>query len=456
MTTRIIVFFVIFYASFYHRLKAAEHIIGSADELSSLSLKPGDQVVLSNGNWQDQKLIFRAQGTEKAPVHLRARDAGKVILKGNSSLLIDGSWLIVEGLKFEEGYTPASQHAVVFSERSTDCRLTNTAIIDYNHPETNKIFNFWILVYGIRNRIDHCFIKGKTTRGTAIGVNISDKPNHHRIDHNYFGHRPDVKANGGEIIRIGTDVWSMHDSYTTVEDNVFEHCDGEIEIISNKSGHNTIRNNLFYESKGTLTLRHGNNAEVYGNFFIGNGVEETGGIRIIGENHQIYDNYFLGLRGTGLKAVFALTNAWQDPPLHGYWQVKNVRITQNTIVDCKEVFVIGAGKDAKTFVPPVSTVITNNLLVGNSTLINSIEKNAGIRFLANTADHTTPTVLPAGIESKKVEMSRSGEGLLIPTNVPLQKSQKIAALLNAADIGINWMDVKIKFEIKTVYKSESK
>ena len=37
----------------------------------------------------------------------------------------------------------------------------------------------------------------------------------------------------------------------------FDRCDGEVEIISSKSGGNIYRGNLFLQSRGTLTLRHG-------------------------------------------------------------------------------------------------------------------------------------------------------------------------------------------------------
>ena len=90
-------------------------------------------------------------------------------------------------------------------------------------------------------------------------------------------------VNGGETIRIGTSANSMESSRTIVENNTFKNCDGEIEIISNKSANNIFRNNLFLESKGSLTLRHGNNTLVEGNVFLGNNVSKTGGIRVINE-----------------------------------------------------------------------------------------------------------------------------------------------------------------------------
>jgi len=48
----------------------------------------------------------------------------------------------------------------------------------------------------------------------------------------------------------------MHDSRALVEENRFEGCRGEIEIISNKSCENVYRRNTFVDCEGTLTLRH--------------------------------------------------------------------------------------------------------------------------------------------------------------------------------------------------------
>lgn len=82
------------------------------------------------------------------------------------------------------------------------------------------------------------------------------------------------ELNGQEIIRIGTSDVSMTTAAVTVRGNIFEKCNGEIEIISNKSCGNVFTNNLFLNCKGTLTLRHGNNCTVAGNYFFGNGIAE--------------------------------------------------------------------------------------------------------------------------------------------------------------------------------------
>ena len=205
--------------------------------------------------------------------------------------------------------------------------------------------------------------------------------------------------NGGETIRIGTSNVSMNDSYTTVEENIFDACDGEMEVISNKSCHNTIRNNLFYECVGTLTLRHGNFATVYGNYFIGNGVKETGGIRIIGEDHKVYNNYMQGLTGTGLRSAISMMDALPNSPLNGYWQVKNPQVVGNTIIDCKQAFDIGAGKNEARILPPVNISIANNIII-KSPLIHYSDQPQGSTTEGNIVfDAPSKEILPKGFES---------------------------------------------------------
>ena len=114
--------------------------------------------------------------------------------------------------------------------------------------------------------------------------------NHHQIDHNYFGERPVYGSNGAETMRVGTSQQAYSSSNTVIENNLFERCSGEVEVISIKSSDNVIRNNILLECEGVVALRHGDRNTVNNNLFIGNGLRNTGGIRVVNAGHQIYDN----------------------------------------------------------------------------------------------------------------------------------------------------------------------
>ncbi|ATP55779.1 alginate lyase [Pedobacter ginsengisoli] len=342
-------------------LHAKDYKIKNANELNTLSLKSGDKVIMLGELWKDQQLIFKGKGTKEKPITLGVEFPGKTILSGNSTLVIDGTWLIADGLSFTDGFIEHGD-VIQFSPKSTWCRLTNTSVVNFNNPNGKADYR-WVSLNGFNNRVDHCMLQGKNHQGVTLVVWLTDKPNYHKIDHNYFGPRPELGRNGGETIRIGTSTWSFHDSYTIVEDNIFDHCDGELEAVSVKSCKNTIRNNLFYETRATLTLRHGNGSDVYGNYFIGNFREGTGGVRIIGEDHKVHDNYFYGLTGTGVSAAISVMAGLPNPVLTSHWQVKNAIITNNKIVACKEPFAVGAGYNPERNLPALNTTFADNVII---------------------------------------------------------------------------------------------
>jgi poly(beta-D-mannuronate) lyase len=312
--------------------------------------------------------VFQANGTKSAPILLRSETYGGVILTGSSNLKICGRNLIVDGLLFRDG-SSHSGDVIEFrgpGGESDSCRLTNSAIINYNPADSTKD-NKWVSLYGAYNRVDHCYFRGKSNSGTTLVVWLSNRPNYHQIDHNYFAYRPVLYGwNGGETIRVGTSDWSMNDSFTVVEYNLFEECNGEIEIISSKSCGNIYRYNTFLSCQGTLTLRHGNRCTVEGNFFFGNRAPNSGGIRIIGEDHRVFNNYVTGTDGSSMKSALTIMNGVPNSPLNRYFQVKRAVVAFNTFVDNSHTFDIGAGKDSELSLPPLDCVIANNIVQGTS------------------------------------------------------------------------------------------
>ncbi|MBL7560856.1 polysaccharide lyase 6 family protein [Olleya sp. YSTF-M6] len=355
-------------------------------------VKPGSTIILKNGIWKDVNLKAYGQATKDAPIIIKAETPGKVVLTGDSSLSIYGEYVIVSGLWFKDGVT-TSKYVIQFKKDSktfaNNCRFTNSTISNYKvKDEDNK--NHWVDLWGKNNRVDHNNFTGKTSSGTTLVVWLKGDAhieNNHIIDYNFFGHRPDLGENGGETIRIGTSANSMKSSKTIVENNTFKNCDGEIEIISNKSGDNIYRNNLFLESKGTLTLRHGNNALVENNVFLGNTVANTGGIRIINEGHVVRNNLLVGLTGDGYRGPIVMMNGVKNSPLNRYHQVKNVEVVNNTIINCGPI-TFGSGKDKEKTLAPINTTFANNI-ISNTTGASVFEAKddiSGITFSNNIVD----------------------------------------------------------------------
>ncbi len=361
----IIILFVI-----NNSILAITYNVSSATEIERVlkRVQAGDSLVMQNGTWKDQKIIFECNGKVGKPITLCAEIPGKVILSGKSQLRISGTYLKVDGLFFKDGYSPCGD-VIEFRDDSDEvsdyCRLTNCVILSYN-PSNKDTEYKWVSIYGTHNRVDHCYFKGKENIGTMLVVWVADKPNFNLIDHNYFGHRSYLQGkNNGETIRIGSSENSYNRSKTIVEFNLFEECNGEIEIISNKSCENIFRHNTFNKCKGSLTLRHGNRCVVKSNYFFGHLIQNTRGVRVIGEDHKIINNYFCELRGSKRWAALSLLNGIPDSPPDGFFQVKHAIIAFNTFVNNRHTLNIGAGANDERTLPPLDCTFANNIIVSD-------------------------------------------------------------------------------------------
>ena len=289
-------------------------------------LVAGDVIILANGRWHDFEIKISGKGTKAKPITLISQDPGKVVITGQSNLRIGGEYILVTGLVFLNGYSPTGE--VISFRRSKDdvarnSRVTEVVIDGFSKPDRYES-DYWVGMYGKNNRFDHNHLSGKTNKGVTFAVRLDSeesRENGHQIDHNYFGPRPVLGSNGGETLRIGTSHYSMFDSKTLVENNYFDRCDGEVEIISSKSGGNIYRGNVFYHSSGTLTLRHGDGNLVENNVFFGGGKDHTGGIRVINRKQIVRNNYMEGLSGTGFSSALTVMNGVPNSPVNRYVQV---------------------------------------------------------------------------------------------------------------------------------------
>jgi poly(beta-D-mannuronate) lyase len=315
---------------------AAEHHVRSAADVAAAATnaRPGDVLVMADGTWQDQMITVAAKGTKDQPITLRAQTPGKVILAGDSSVTIDGDHVVVSGLHVSD----STGKDTVFAFKGSDNRVTECAIVAPSRG--GKWIHFRT---GQRNRFDHNYVEGHTPEDVTLQVEVDERlPNEHRIDHNHFGPRPPLGKNGGETMRIGYSFQQTRSSKTLVEHNLFERCNGELEIISSKSCDNVMRYNTFRECEGTITLRHGDRATVDGNYFFGAPSGKSGGVRVIGAGNTVVNNYFEGLGANALS----LTCGMIEPKPTEYTQVNGGVIAFNTIVNCRLPYVrLDAGYD---------------------------------------------------------------------------------------------------------------
>jgi poly(beta-D-mannuronate) lyase len=203
-----------------------------------------------------------------------------------------------------------------------------------------------------------------------------------------------------------------------VENNYFYQCNGEVEIISSKSCENIYRGNTFVSCEGALTLRHGNRCTVEGNFFFGNNVTNSGGIRIIGEDHRVINNYLADLAGSSTKSALPIMNGVPDSPLNRYFQVKRALVAFNTLVNCKYSLLVGVGKDTELSLPPLDCTIANNVVRSSyGPLITYIDTPTNLTYDGNVFFGASLGIsLPAGITMVDPKLVKDAEGLWRPAS----------------------------------------
>ena len=423
-------------------------LVSTQDEFEDAvdDLQPGDTIALANGIWRDFEILFTGFGTEDQPITLTAETKGEVIIAGQSNLRIAGEHLVVSGLVFRDGHTPTN---TVISFRRTRgdyayySRVTETVIDRFNNPERHET-DYWVMMYGKHNRFDHNHLVGKSNAGVLMAVRLDSEEsqeNHHRIDHNYFGPRPILGTNGGEILRIGTSHYSRSDSFTVVENNYFDRCNGELEIVSNKSGGNTFRGNLFFESRGTLTMRHGDGAVVENNVFLGNRVDHTGGIRVINADHVVRNNYMHGLTGHRFGGALVVMNGVPNSPLNRYDPVVNAVIENNSIIDSDHIE-LGAGSDEERSATPTNSVFRSNLIFNEDgqNIIAVHDDVGGIEFQGNVLNDVDEPALTEGFTNASLELASAGNGLLYPADERFADAgaSRDIRVLDRESTGVSW------------------
>ncbi|MBU2870380.1 chondroitinase-B domain-containing protein [Colwellia sp. E2M01] len=421
------------------QIKEANKLLVSDDAQLKEAIKnakAGDNIVLKNGTYTDLEIKFFGEGTKEKPITLSAETAGKVFIEGQSSLKLGGTYLIVNGLYFRNGYTP---HNSVIRFKIDDDRVafhskvTNSVIDEFTQRDRHTS-DHWVEFWGQHNELSNNYIAGKSNFGPTIMVNLKGQQhfnNHHQIINNHFGPRPRKGGPHGETLQIGNSYTSMTPSYTNVENNFFDRCDGEVEIISSKSNFNQFKNNVFFESEGSLVVRHGNFATIDGNMFIGNGESpEYGGIRVVNTGHWIINNYFYKLTGEKFRAPIAVMNGIPKSPQNRYNQVTDVVVAYNSFIETPTpwYFSVGSNVAQSAVLPkseirnarPIRTTFANNTIYNSAKadqpIFNYDNINEDVTFKNNFSNNENNTdFAKEGIITQAMTMEQISTYVLAPT-----------------------------------------
>ncbi|UJW31100.1 discoidin domain-containing protein [Saccharothrix sp. AJ9571] len=352
--------------------------VANSSQLSSAfaGAQAGDRIVLADGSYSIGKLSGK-NGTADQPITVVAANRGGAVVNGGQLEVSNSSHVVIDGLRWTNSNT-------LKLTSSNHVRLTR------NHFRLTESSSLkWVLVQGAgshHNRIDHNLFEEKHQLGNFITIDGSStqQSQHDLIDHNHFRDIGPRAENEMEAIRVGWSGISQSSGHTVVESNLFENCDGDPEIVSVKSNDNTVRYNTFRTSQGTLSHRHGNRGAFYGNFFLGEGKAGTGGIRIYGQDHKIYNNYFEGLTGKGHDAALQVDGGDVDTSgaLSAHWRVYRATVVNNTFVNNASTIEVGANYK----LAPVDSVVANNVVVGGEgKLFDELKVPVNMTYAGNIA-----------------------------------------------------------------------
>jgi parallel beta-helix repeat protein len=311
---------------------ANEHEIKDLAELSSRikSAKPGDVLVLPAGTLKNWTVDIRTSGTKDAPITIKGRGRDKTIFTGKSAIRLNGvSYVHLKDFAFSDN----TGSAVAFHS-TRHCSVSNAS---FTKIKAGAIVG--VAGDGKKNQISSCHFFKNPSKNVVISIGGPRAPVETIIRDNLFEDVPPIGGNGRETIQIGQSQ-TLHGSVkanTLVENNRFVRCNGEAEIISNKSSGNRYINNLFLECEGELVMRGGSGCTIENNRM----ENCAGGIRLSGKNHIVRNNVIWKSRGSGVRLMYGVS----DTPPAFYQAVSGCTIENNTVVNAKGAgILIGANR----------------------------------------------------------------------------------------------------------------
>lgn len=342
----------------------------------------GDVITMTNGTYNvTAQTIININGINGAsgnPVTIKAETDGGVIFTSSGSgrgafQLQNSSYITIRGFVFRWQVMPGA--SLVVGSGHDYCfvlRGGKFIVITRNwfepfepgltvSPGTGDTYPYWLYMDSVNNgtgnqicsdiEISYNRFNNKVMTGSFI-VSEGDKGTALQavqritIKYNYFSNIINESVNGApngtgnkEAIRLGSSSISASNGDGIIEFNLFENCDGEDENISIKCGNMMVRYNTIKACYGCTVLRHGNGSTVHSNFFLGEYKIGTGGVRILGDNHIVYNNYFEKLDGRNFTSPFSNSNAkpaiclqMGDTDLNGNVSANNTNGCDNALI----------------------------------------------------------------------------------------------------------------------------
>ncbi|WP_412539384.1 polysaccharide lyase 6 family protein [Longispora sp. K20-0274] len=359
--------------------------------------RPGDRIELADGVYATTSAIaVTRSGTATAPVTVAAARVGRAELRGAAGFAFDSgvSHVVVEGFRC------AHAAGIDVPAGSAHIRLTRNTL--------QLGAQYWVTVAGDDCELDHNLFQHKSTAGNFVEVvgpgsgmaqRVSIHHNHF-LDHSFHG------GNGGEAVRFGLSGRQHAAAHGRIENNLFERCDGDLEVVSVKSSDNVVRYNTLLNCQGTITLRHGNRTRVEGNLLLGG----AGGIRVFGDDHVVVDNV---VQHSGFPALSVGGGEITDDTgsTTDHERADRLLAAFNTFVGAGPLVVYGGGKRYG----PRAVTLANTILLGTGGgALVQVKQGDELTFEGNLAWGGTPGMPAGGYRRVDPRLVRDATGLYRP------------------------------------------
>ena len=317
---------------------------------------PGDTIIVANGSYTTSAPItIKCVGTSSAPILIKAAATGGSTIAGSSGFQFKSpaAWVTVQGFVFTH-----TGDQLIIDSGTSHCRISRNTI-ELTIPTGAD--QAYVRINGDDVEFDRNELRNKNSVGQGLdiqGDGVSQVARRLCVHHNYFhDFAYQNGANGVETVRWGLGLYSASTGDGLMEYNLFDHCDGEVEMVSNKSCGNTYRYNTFTNTAHTqFTLRQGTDCRVSGNYFI-----NTVGLRIFGDRHQIYSNYF-----ANNSAAIEIGNGDSQDIFGGgnHDQPDDCVIAFNTLINNTQQYWM----DTHYTLGASNTTFANNIIVGGGSV----------------------------------------------------------------------------------------
>jgi poly(beta-D-mannuronate) lyase len=361
----------------------------------------GDLITLANGSYDvDGDTSFsRRRGTARNPIIVTAEDVGKVTLKGSTGYKFENceyfTWY-----GFNHMHEASTDDNISFkggsNNRFARCEVK---LNDRGSKTKGERKTHWLQISNCKAmKVDHCFFHQKPSEGQFCNVSFAEDNEPGKgplFEYNYFQHQDynkivgedKVGDAGGEGIQMGNSAHARRFYRAIVRYNCFEECNGDGELVTNKSCGNLYYNNTFTDCNASLTLRHGHSTAVLANYF------KNCGLRILGANNLIANNHFTDNSRSGNRRPLVIHNGKEDG---GYERVVNNHIILNTFANgsgrAKEIVVWGSGDGSgepsdNKFKGNIITARNGKLFeLGEGVTASGNEISDNVRWIADSAD----------------------------------------------------------------------